>query len=393
MPHGYCIECSARVTVVDGACLLGHRIDPNTISTKRGRRIAAVDQVHETGAVAVLERPVLPRIELPPVPKPSISRPALARANLSLSDLTKTREPRPAKERPGGDRPSTRPALDRLPLPLDDDLNPTGEFVLQLWDTTEDAPPLEGWQSDDPLAAMPERDPKRWVSFGLIGAAGFAVVMAIGLVLGQVGSATDALISRSQALLTEVSAFDASSQDPDFAALDMAAREVLAAAEQLETGDPQRALAIDAAGEALGVQRALGEALSYQTGFVVFAGRPSLPVAATEAEISEVSVTFTAWATELTNVLASAPSGRAFTEHTELIDAFELRLPEHQAGYFDALRSGSPQGARSRLDAIDADVAELERTLAASMTATQLSSMATLDEVADMLGRIAGLEG
>lgn len=386
MPHGYCTECDARVTVADDRCLLGHGIDPATVSTKRGRRIASVEHGEATAAVAVMERPRLPRLaQLVPtamVPPPRVPSERV------------TTPPRPTSDRPAS-IPS-RPATNQLRTPaaapdrpvVHDDLNPTGEYVVNLWDTTESGPPLEGWLSADPLSSVPERNPVRWFSMALLGAALAALILAVSMIFGQNGSNADALSADAEVLRAAVVAFDPTSPDPDFAAMDGAARSVLSTAERLEVGDPQRAVAIDAAGRLLEAERALGEALAYQTGFVVFVGRPALPVAATEAELSDISAAYTSWVNELTGVLASTPSDRAFTEHRALVEAFESGVVERQASYLDALRAGDNATATSELQMLDDQVSELGLTLSSAVTATQLSFGAAQDEVATMLTRL-----
>src|SRR3972149_11573811 len=44
-----CTDCQAEVTVRQGACLLGHPIDPSTVTKKRGR--------HAAGPVLTLPKP------------------------------------------------------------------------------------------------------------------------------------------------------------------------------------------------------------------------------------------------------------------------------------------------------------------------------------------------
>ena len=278
-------------------------------------------------------------------------------------------------------RPTTFPAFK-------DDLNPTGELVVQLWEETGSAPPLEGWVSADPLSAVPERNPIRFVSLGLIGAAAGAVVLAIALLFGSVGSDSEALSSEAERLAAAITAFDVSAVTPDFSAMDSEARQVLTAADALDVGDPDRAVAIDAAGRALDVVRTLSDAVSYETGFVVFVGRPELPNDAAGDELSDVSGEFTSWVTDFGRVLNSAPAERAFGDHSSSIMSFEARIGELQATYLDALRAGDGVAAVEQLAIVDEMVAELQRSMAASVTATERASRSSLEQVATMLARL-----
>jgi hypothetical protein len=164
----------------------------------------------------------------------------------------------------------------------------------------------------------------------------------------------------------------------------------LAAAERLAVGDPDRAVAIDAAGRVLDVERQLSEAVSYQTGFVIFVGRPTLPGSAANSELSEVSAEFTSWVSDFTKVLASAPSDRAFAEHRSAIDAFTSSVPAIQASYLDSLRAGNDEMATDQLAALDTQVNGLQASMAASIIATQRASGSELETVTSMLTRLTG---
>jgi hypothetical protein len=279
-------------------------------------------------------------------------------------------------------RPATVPAFA-------DDLNPTGELVVHLWEETADAPPLEGWMSADPLSSVPERNPIRFVSLGLIGAAAAAVVLAIGLLFGSIGSDSETLSSEAEALAAAITAFDVAAVTPDFSAMDTAARRVLNAADALEVGDPDRAVAIDAAGRVLDVERTLSDALSYETGFVVFVGRPALPNDAREDELSDVSGEFTSWVTDFRRVLDSAPAERAFADHSSAIATFEAGIGQVQAAYLDALRAGDDVAAVEQLAIVDEMVGELQRSMAAAVTGSERASRSSLEQVTTMLARLA----
>ncbi len=271
---------------------------------------------------------------------------------------------------------------------FDDDLNPTGEFVVRLWDETGDAPPLEGWASTDPLASVPERNPVRFVSLGLIGVAAGAIIFALSLLFGAAGSASEVLASDARTLAEAIAEFDVSAATPDFSVMDAAARNVLTAADALEVGDPERAIAIDAAGRVLDVERTLSDAFSYETGFVVFVGRPEFSTESAESELSEVSAEFTSWVTEFGRVLESAPADRAFADHTEAVASFQAGIGGLQASYMDALRASDNASAVEQLAAVDALVGELQRSMAAGVTASERASRSTLEEVVAMLSRL-----
>jgi hypothetical protein len=386
VPHGYCTECDARVTVIDGACLLGHIIDPATISKKRGRRIAAMDGTGSSGAVALLERTPSSHEStteaLSATQKPALP-PADIRAAAHRSAAPPTTPPRTA-------RPVVQQAsASRPPQQLSDaDLNPTGEYVLNLWDGSENAAPIEDWAPENPLVSMPERNPVGWLSILLVLLAAGAVIAAIALVMGNGDSDAEALSADAAALRSAMSEFDIAQSTPSFAEPDMAARAVLVSAERLDVGDPQRAVAIDAATRLLESQRTLSEALSYETGFFVFVGRPSLPTEAAESELSDVSAQFTSWVSDLNSVLLSAPDDRAFSAHREAVARFDVEIRDLQARYLDALRAGDADEATQMLDESDLLVGELEATLNAAVTGSRLSFTTNAEQIDEMLIRL-----
>jgi hypothetical protein len=264
--------------------------------------------------------------------------------------------------------------------------------VVRLWDETGDAPPLEGWVSSDPLASVPERNPIRFVSLGLIGVAAGAIVFALSLLFGAADSASDALASKAETMAAAIAEFDVSAATPDFSVMDAAAREVLTAADALEVGDPERAVAIDAAGRVLDVERTLSDAFSYETGFVVFVGRPELPTVVVDSDLSDVSAEFTSWVTDFGRVLESAPADRAFADHAAAVASFQAGIGGLQAAYMDALRSSDSEAAAEQLATVDALVSELQRTMAAGVTATERASRSTLEEVTGMLSRLTDVD-
>ena len=108
MPQGYCKECRAHVTVRDGACLLGHSIDPTSIIAGSGRHRAARSSrlnhsqlVSPRGAIGV---DVLQSEEAPAPSEPPAA--PIRRPN------GRTSEPRP----PTFDTP-VEPAADPTPSP------------------------------------------------------------------------------------------------------------------------------------------------------------------------------------------------------------------------------------------------------------------------------------
>lgn len=393
MPHGYCTECRARVTAVDGRCLLGHHVDRSTISSRRGRRIAGSAALAQESAVSVLER-VLPR-DVSPVSSPvtpplgttsAPTRPAPVKPQRQPGDkildssehrrvVVSTNSPRVDATTP------TRAASAGM------DLNPTGEMVLQLWDSKSDPDDnvFDDWQVADALSGMPERGGPRIASAALLILGLVAVIVSVSLIFSTRGSDREALVASSQTLATSLSDFDATSQS-DFAGLDRAARDVLDAAQKLDVGDPGRALAIDAATRVLDGERALSEALGYQTRFTVFMGRPALPTATDN--VGDVSATYTAWSTDLLQAIEPVPNQAAFDAHQTTVADFTDKAQGIQVRYLDALRAGDAKAATNALTAIDNLVNELETSVSTAIATARGELSATVAAAQTLLQRI-----
>lgn len=368
------------MTAVDGRCLLGHRVDQSTISSRRGRRIsgaaaaglAVLDRVRTTADHAVSR-----------TQRPSPSRPS----GQPLRDHLVDTGPQRAVSRPAASTAvAARPVVPRSSAGSAGlDLNPTGEMVIQLWDETPDAPALESWESEEALSAMPERSAARIVSFGLLAVALVAMIIAVSLIFGSGSSVREDLVAASTDLAQTLGAFD-SSANPDFSDVDASARRLLETAQELEIGDADRALAIDASGQVLEAERSLSEALAYETGFVVFVGRPSLP-ASTE-DLSGISEQYTSWLTSLLGVVQPVPDQPAFAEHGTLVSRFSEASSALQAQYLDALRSGDAGAATAALEKIDARVTELEASLTTAMAQARRAFDTAATDASQMLGRI-----
>lgn len=391
MPHGYCTECRARVTAVEGRCLLGHHLDQSTISSRRGRRISGVAHSTSRGAVSVLDR-VLPDQEQPKQP---ISNPVTP----ALGSPAAPRRPAPAKpQRQPGDRIIDTGEHRRVSLPpaptaparegsAGFDLNPTGEMVFQLWDqkTGSDAALFDDWQVSDAMSGMPERSGPRIASAALLLLGVAAVILALVFIFGSRGSDRAHLDASAAELADGLEAFDATTQS-DFADLDQAARALLDSAQQLEVGDPGRALAIDAATHVLDGERAVSEALAYQTRFTVFVGRPALPTAADD--VSPVNATYTEWSSGLLQALEPVPTLEAFEGHQAVVADFTGWAPKIQARYLDALRAGDAGAATQALSRLDTRVSEVETSLAGAVTASRQAFGSTVTAARDLLARM-----
>lgn len=394
MPHGYCTECRARVTAVDGRCLLGHAVDQSTISSRRGRRISGTSSAETNGSVSVLERvlperspaaissPVTPTNGIPATP----TRPAPARSQRQPGDrVMDSAEHRPlsipGRQQTGPELRSHRTASAGV------DLNPTGEMVIKLWDRDQDVEDdvFGDWHADEAMADMPERSGPRIVSAVLLVLAVIAVVVSVTLLFGNRGSEEQQLIAATHEFSAALDRFDPT-VDSNFAEIDETARRVLESAQALEVGDPRRAVAIDAATQVLEGERTLSAALAYQTRFSVFMGRPALPTATDD--VGAVSATFTEWSSAIIQALEPVPNQPAFGAHADLVRDFSERLQRLQARYLDALRAGDAAAATETLAALDGRVGAVETSVAESVTGARTDFAATITDAEDLLASV-----
>jgi hypothetical protein len=236
------------------------------------------------------------------------------------------------------------------------------------------------------MTGMPERRTAGVISFVLVALAVLSIVVAVSFVLGGQDPNAASVAAGAVSLDEAIDGFDPNANQPDLSEIDAPARDLLAGAQLLEVGDPNRALAIEAAGGVLDVERSLSDALAYQAGLVVYVGRPALPTAADE--LSDVTETFTGWLTSFADVADPVPAGAAFTDHARLVSEFLESVPTTQAQYFDALRSGDSESAAAALQVLDNSVSALEQSVQNAVMGARTNAGAGLERAQAMLPRI-----
>jgi len=374
VPHGYCTGCEARVTVRDGECLLGHSVDPATIAHSRGHRIAGGGS---TGPVGLLERTV-EKVEK------TVERPAEPGRRRGRSRRTFTTSPAPARpapaEPPGQPpRPARGPTVDRGGWEGLIEVNPTTETILDMWDSGETTP-LDSWEIGEVLDAPPHRHLARWVAGILVATAVTALWLSISALTARSDARRLDLHQSTVELADLIGSLSVDNAAELVDDIDSAGRRLFSDADELPLGDPDRALAIDAAGQALGSLGDVSDALAYRSAVDAVVGRPPLPGGGDPAQLPAATELLTGWRVALEAVLAEVPATTAFETHRATVDAYLSTIDDTQATYLDAVRVSDPTVATSALVDLDQAVRGMIESLP-NAAAGAVSALAVTGDV------------
>ncbi len=460
MPQGYCKECRAHVTIRDGACLLGHSVDPATIVAGNGRHRAPRSRslIHSQliaprGAIGVdslpsdqggeSSEPPLPRItarQIEPRPRPieapsatavdpvhtpePFQRPLLGRRKMPMLELlgfadpdersaTSLTEPlstplapRPAS-RPNGDKRPILQSTVQIPTPgprladvhQGESTENTGVLVARLWEATSEHSPLgDDWKPTQAVEA-----PNRSYRWSLISAAlaltvtiALLAVAAYRLPINQASALRDNLTSSYLSLDAAAERIPGvaelilnpdtiSSQFADAAipllALSEAANSAYASTtadagsdipfvskEPLEALEPAESSLRRAADEALVIHERIGDVLDYRILLERALVLPaSLPVQASDAQISDIGVSLSDTLAETTEVLLQLPRDQILAGHQLQLEKAFAEMSIHVADYLAALRSDNSFAA-SRIAAEMRSTAAITKSIDATLT-------------------------
>jgi len=330
LPHGHCTECQARVTVRNGRCLLGHRIDPATIANTRGRRLAT----KQRSAHDPVKRHRKPQ---------------------AVSDLA-SMAPDQAHRPPIFAQPTSSPVNGEA-----SSLAPTGTLVMELWQSGGEALPIEGWE----IGGFDEdrRSATRWLVRGAFTLALVAGLLALiwyvagwrGLQL-QAGTeavtevATD-LDQASDELAGVIEDLgDGRIDNPGLAAtavgnVNATARALFDTAAELPTDSSLRGATLTVAQQALDIESAIGDAVAYGTAFSLVAEPPEFHTPDSQEDIPTIAAGIAWWVGRFVDGAASLPKHPLLDEHRLSVSAFAGTLESWQASYLDALRRGDAEAA------------------------------------------------
>jgi hypothetical protein len=377
LPHGYCTECRAQVTVRDGQCLLDHIVDPSTIEETPGRRLrptarrrrgthhARPSVRRELGSVDVDPRPLGGGLAL-------LEREPDVGFEDSLSRLDRT-PLRPAA-------PTTPEPTRLAPVTDADTLSVTGLLVEELWNLSPDED-IIGWtpgELDETLVRTGVRKRK-------VVAIGALVVVA--LLVGwraltwddaNTAAAIDAVTAASAELVSGLGAAagpasdlsDGIVEDPlaastALARLDETARTLFAVAGDMGDNSelaPIREQAITQAAGALDLGTTLSESMSYASAVHLITRPIDLPTETDIEGLAGVTEAVTGWVSDFTNGVNALPSNDLTDTHREGMAVLATSLPDWQAAYLDSLRARDAERAAGHIAELETQIRFVQKS-------------------------------
>jgi hypothetical protein len=360
LPHGYCTECRAQVTVRDGQCLLDHPIDPATIEETPGRRLRASARrrrgTHVPPVLPSVVRRELPSVDLEPAPAGGVA-------------LLEREEPAVTRH------PLAPPPPTRLSEPADTgNLSLTGLLVEELWNLSPDEDIL-GWAPEE-LDSTLVNSGLRVRKILLLSTVALIVVLAGWRVLTWDGTrlaeSMDAVTENSSRLVDDVEGLrgpvadlaDGAVADPlaasaALARLDESARTMFAAVGDLPADEeiaPIREQAVTQASGALELGSILSEAVAYSAAVQLITRPVDLPTETDIDGLPSVTGAVTGWVGNFISGVSTLP-GNDFTDtHRSALSALADSLSDWQAAYLDSLRGRDPERASARIDELETQI-------------------------------------
>lgn len=355
--QGYCTGCSARVTVRDGRCLLGHPVDPTTMSRAHGR--------HTSGSLP------------PSFPGDAGAAPV---ATPRYAPGRAAPDPRPA---PSTASPSTVGSAAPGTLPAVSETNPTTELVAALWEATGPLEPVSGWvMSSDASSTVAAGEKRRRRARRLAATVLVAVVVATAAVASgaparraarqeaALAGGREAVAAAAADLapvvedLADGEIADPSATSLAAARLASAARDLYSAADGIDDEDARRRAGADA-DRATALATRLTDTVAYDGILAAALASPDLPVAVDPADVPPVVADVAWWVTSVASLAESLPDGAGLVATKEGLRGFADWLDTWQASYLDGITSGDAATAttertrlRARIESLRADWAE-----------------------------------
>lgn len=372
LPHGYCTECRAQVTVRNGQCLLDHVIDPVTIEETPGRRLRpSARRRRGTHAPRLQVRRELPSISLDPAPLGGGL--ALLERDVETPYTAAEPEPPPSVRRPDTPR-ILEPTRFHAPVTDADTLSITGLLVEELWNLSPDEDIL-GWtpgEMDETLVRTGVRKRKVVAIVALVTVALLVGWRALTWDDARSAESVTAVTEASAALVGALEMLDGPIDDlsngtitdplaasTGIARMDETARSLftLAGDTPLNTDmAPVREQAISQAGGALDLATTLSESFAYASAIQLITRPVELPTETDIDGLAVVTATVTGWVGDFTSGVAALPSNELTDTHRAALVDLAASLPDWQASYLDSLRAKDPARAADH-------VAEIERQM------------------------------
>ena len=287
-------------------------------------------------------------------------------------------------------------------------VEPTGEMVKDIWDSTElHAPSLVDWAPEAFSSKTLGRRDFRWtvlvfLLLAVVTAAGFgywvyqqpASTAASALVQVRAdASALSAALQQAAPLIADLDSdrLPVTNQDPTvFFEMGEAARAMFAASSELPASDSiDRTAAADAAGLALDASRQLMDATAYRTALEPALTFPLLETDPTLTDLSTATAAFSEWRSgfgAMHDALPTGVSGQA----SVALDEVMLDLDSVQTTYLDALRTNDRRLAVEALAGLQAQMQSIRHALLADMGEISASVASLVEQAQVRLDQLLG---
>ncbi len=287
-------------------------------------------------------------------------------------------------------------------------VEPTGELVKDMWDSTElHAPSLIDWAPQAFSAKKLEQRDFRWpVLLGV-----FVVVVAVAglgywFFTKPGGAATSALAQLQTQASALAGTFDQASRliaDLDaerlpqanqdstvFFDMGEAARAMFASSAELQASDSaNRSAAADAASLALDASRQLMDATAYRTALEPALSLPLLETDPGLTDLVTATAAFSEWRSGFEAVHEALPTEVTGQAPTAL-DALSAHLETTQSAYLDALRTEDRAAAVEAIGTLRAELQQVRHALLVDMGEISVSVSALLERAEARLEQLIG---
>lgn len=373
MPHGYCTECQAQVTVRNGLCLLDHRVDPATIEETSGRRLrASARRRRGTHAPRPLTRRTLPGVALDPSPLTG-----------TVAVIERQPEPTPPPSSSPPVRTAPAPAIAErryAPVTDSDTLSLTGLLVEELWNLGPDED-IEGWTPGELDATLAQTGVRKRKIVAIVVLVALAVAVGWRVLTWGDAAAADAIDSvttESSRLVGHLDAIEPVLSDltdgvvdsplaasTALAGLDESARRLFAVAGDLPADSdlaPIREQAVAQSSGALNVGTTVAESMAYASAIQLITRPIELPHTTDVDGLTLITADVTGWVADFQSGVGSLPANELTDTHRQAMEDLAASLPDWQASYLDALRGRDAERAAGHVDELATQIEFVQRS-------------------------------
>jgi hypothetical protein len=286
-------------------------------------------------------------------------------------------------------------------------IEPTGELVKDIWDSTElHAPSLIDWAPQTFNTSKLGRRNFRWpvlacVLLATLSVAGFGYwgyrepSNSAATALAEVRAEAETLagaISQAMPLvgnLDEDRLAEANQDAMVFFEMGERARTMFAASAGLPTSNTaDRAAAADAAGLAIDASRQMMDATAYRTALEPALALPLLETDPGLTDLATAAQAFSEWRSGFESVRAGLPTTASTGQAATALNELNVGLEAVQTAYLDALRTNNQPAAVEALGGLRAELQSIRQAMLLDMGEVSASVSALLEQAETKLGQL-----